>query len=69
MVEPIPAVPALPVTPSPGRMNVDYEQRVDFARLRSYRLSRAMAPKVTVPSPLISSRPARSSITVRLPGG
>ncbi len=43
MVEPIPAVPALPRTPSPGRMNVDYEQRVDFARLRSYRLSRAMA--------------------------
>ena len=43
MVEPIPAVPARPRTPSPGRMNVDYEQRVDFARLRSYRLSRAMA--------------------------
>jgi Xaa-Pro dipeptidase len=43
MVEPIPAVPALPRTPSPGRMNVDYEQRVDFARLRSYRLSRALA--------------------------
>ena len=43
MVEPIPAVPALPRTPSPGRMSVDYEQRVDFARLRSYRLSRAAA--------------------------
>jgi Xaa-Pro aminopeptidase len=43
MVEPIPAVPALPRAPSPGRMAVDYEQRVDFARLRSYRLTRAMA--------------------------
>ncbi|HSS92181.1 MAG TPA: Xaa-Pro peptidase family protein [Streptosporangiaceae bacterium] len=43
MVAPIPPVPALPVTPAPGRMNVDFEQRVDFARLRGYRLSRAMA--------------------------
>ena len=43
MVQPIPAVPARPRTPSPGRMNVDYEERVDFARLRSYRLDRAMA--------------------------
>jgi Xaa-Pro aminopeptidase len=43
MVAPIPPVPALPLTPSPGRMNVDFEQRVDFARLREYRLSRAMA--------------------------
>jgi Xaa-Pro aminopeptidase len=43
MVAPIPPVPALPRTPAPGRMNVDFEQRVDFARLRSYRLSRAMA--------------------------
>jgi Xaa-Pro dipeptidase len=43
MVAPIPPVPALPVTPAPGRMNVDFEQRVDFARLRDYRLSRAMA--------------------------
>src|SRR6266705_6152669 len=37
MVAPIPPVPALPRTPAPGRMNVD------FARLRSYRLGRAMA--------------------------
>jgi Xaa-Pro aminopeptidase len=27
--------------PSPGRMNVDFEERVDFTRLRAYRLSRA----------------------------
>ncbi|HVC43166.1 MAG TPA: Xaa-Pro peptidase family protein [Candidatus Saccharimonadales bacterium] len=31
------------VPPSPGRMNVDFEERVDFARLRAYRLSRARA--------------------------
>ena len=43
MVAPIPPVPALPVTPAPGRMNVDFEQRVDFARLRDYRLARARA--------------------------
>ncbi|SDH04487.1 M24 family metallopeptidase [Nonomuraea jiangxiensis] len=29
--------------PAPGHMGVDYEQRVDFARLRDYRLSRARA--------------------------
>jgi Xaa-Pro aminopeptidase len=29
--------------PSPGRMNVDFEERVDFTRLRAYRLSRARA--------------------------
>jgi Xaa-Pro aminopeptidase len=29
--------------PSPGRMNVDFEERVDFARLRAYRLARARA--------------------------
>jgi Xaa-Pro aminopeptidase len=36
-------VPALPLAPSPGRMNVDFEERVDFARLRRYRLDRARA--------------------------
>jgi Xaa-Pro aminopeptidase len=35
------AVPALPLAPAPGRMNVDFEQRVDFPRLRAYRLDRA----------------------------
>src|SRR2546430_17737990 len=34
-------VPALPLAPAPGRMNVDFEERVDFARLRRYRLDRA----------------------------
>ena len=29
--------------PAPGHMGVDYEERVDFARLRDYRLSRAKA--------------------------
>ena len=29
------------VPPSPCRMNVDFEERVDFTRLRAYRLSRA----------------------------
>ena len=29
--------------PAPGHMGVDYEQRVDFARLRDYRLGRAQA--------------------------
>ncbi|HEV2373805.1 MAG TPA: Xaa-Pro peptidase family protein [Streptosporangiaceae bacterium] len=42
MVAPIPPVPPLPATPSPGTMAVDFEQRVDFARLREYRLARAM---------------------------
>ena len=37
------AVPSRVLAPSPGRMNVDFEERVDFARLRQYRLSRAMA--------------------------
>jgi Xaa-Pro aminopeptidase len=31
------------VPPSPGRMNVDFEERVDFTRLRAYRLSRTRA--------------------------
>ncbi len=43
MAAPIPPVPALPLTPAPGGMNVDFEQRVDVARLREYRLSRALA--------------------------
>lgn len=30
-----------PLVPSPGRMAVDFEDRVDFARLRDYRLGRA----------------------------
>ncbi len=29
--------------PAPGRMGVDFEERVDFGRLRDYRLSRARA--------------------------
>ena len=28
------------IPPSPGRMNVDFEERVDFTRLRAYRLAR-----------------------------
>jgi Xaa-Pro aminopeptidase len=36
------ATPPLAVAPAPGRMNVDYEERVDFSRLREYRLRRAM---------------------------
>jgi Xaa-Pro aminopeptidase len=35
------AVPALPLAPAPGRMNVDFEERFDFGRLRQYRLDRA----------------------------
>src|SRR2546429_1817632 len=31
------------VPPSPGRMTVDFEERVDVARLRRYRLGRARA--------------------------
>ena len=37
------AVPALPVAPAPGRMYVDFEERLDFGRLRQYRLDRAQA--------------------------
>jgi len=33
---------SLPLAPAPGRMNVDFEERVDVARLRAYRLDRAM---------------------------
>ncbi len=36
------ATPSLPLAPAPGRMNVDFEERVDFARLREYRLRRAL---------------------------
>ncbi len=32
-----------PLVPSPGRMGVDFETRVDFDRLRAYRLGRARA--------------------------
>src|SRR6202034_2138770 len=35
------SVPSLPPAPAPGRMSVDYEERVDFPRLRAYRLDRA----------------------------
>jgi len=35
------AVPSLPAAPAPGRMNVDFEERIDFGRLRQYRLDRA----------------------------
>jgi Xaa-Pro aminopeptidase len=34
---------AIPTPPSPGRMNVDFEERVDFGRLRDYRIARARA--------------------------
>jgi Xaa-Pro aminopeptidase len=37
------STPTGTVPPSPGRMNVDFEERVDFIRLRTYRLSRARA--------------------------
>jgi len=37
------STPTGSVPPSPGRMNVDFEERVDFTRLRTYRLSRARA--------------------------
>ena len=35
------AVPALPLAPAPGRMNVDFEERLDFGRRGAYRLDRA----------------------------
>lgn len=35
------SVPSLPVAAAPGRMSVDYEERVDFGRLRGHRLERA----------------------------
>jgi Xaa-Pro aminopeptidase len=35
--------PTGPFPPSPGRMGVDFEERVDFDRLRNYRLGRARA--------------------------
>src|SRR6266516_3029724 len=37
------AIPSRAVAPSPGRMSVDFEERVDFSRLREYRLGRARA--------------------------
>ena len=37
------STPTGSVPPSPGRMNVDFEERVDFTRLRTYRLTRARA--------------------------
>ena len=43
---PTPLIPALDFAnrqiPAHGTMGVDYEQRVDFHRLRDYRLTRAM---------------------------
>ena len=36
------ATPPLAIAPAPGRMNVDFEERVNFPRLREYRLRRAM---------------------------
>jgi Xaa-Pro aminopeptidase len=39
----VPARPQPPLISSPGAASVDYEQRVDMARLRGYRLSRARA--------------------------
>ncbi|MFE9691835.1 M24 family metallopeptidase [Micromonospora sp. NPDC005806] len=38
-----PAAPAAAPMAAPGHMGVDYEQRVDFDRLRKYRLARAKA--------------------------
>jgi len=35
------AVPSLPLAPAPGRMNVDFEERIDVGRLRQHRLDRA----------------------------
>jgi Xaa-Pro aminopeptidase len=37
------AIPSRAVAPAPGRMSVDFEERVDFSRLRAHRLSRARA--------------------------
>jgi Xaa-Pro aminopeptidase len=37
----IPPIPPHPLAPAPGRMNVDFEERVDFPRLRAHRLERA----------------------------
>jgi Xaa-Pro dipeptidase len=37
------AIPSRAVAPAPGRMSVDFEERVDFGRLRAHRLSRARA--------------------------
>ncbi len=37
------AIPSRAVAPAPGRMSVDFEERVDFGRLREHRLSRARA--------------------------
>ena len=31
--------------PAPGHTGVDYEERVDFARLRDYRVSRAKSTR------------------------
>ncbi|MEY9966797.1 Xaa-Pro aminopeptidase [Streptacidiphilus sp. MAP12-16] len=39
---PAPSPPSRPI-PSPGHSAVDYEQRVDYPRLRAYRLARARA--------------------------
>ena len=40
---PAPQIASGAPIPAPGHMGVDYEQRVDFDRLRDYRLARARA--------------------------
>ena len=39
----LPSLSGTLTVPAPGHMGVDYEERVDFGRLREYRLGRARA--------------------------